>query len=145
MAKNTNVDETIATENTGTPEVPATGTVQVKSVAEAVKLYVTKHNDATPDQVETFLKQFGVNPAKATIRSQVAAARKELGLTKPKEKGPVDEIKTIFEAGYQTVAEVVEQLKEANIEAAEATVKTQVGKLRKEAGLGRKSFEINLD
>ena len=131
--------------NQKSEEVAATGTVKVTSIAAAVKLYVAKHNEATPDEVATFLEKYECVFAPATLRSQVAAARKDLGLTKPKEKGPVDEIKAIFEAGYQTVAEVVEQLKEANIEAAEATVKTQVGKLRKAAGLGRKTFEINLD
>ena len=62
-----------------------------------------------------------------------------------REKGPVEEIKTIFEAGFQSTAEVLEQLKELGITATEATVKTQVAKLRKAAGLGRKEFEITFD
>jgi LysM repeat protein len=118
-------------------------TVQVTSIAQAVLLYITRHNEAKVEDVIKFLEKNGVKAAAATIRSQVGAARKELGLTAERVKVPVEEIKAIFDAGYQTVAEVTEQLAELKLVATDAAIKTQVGKLRKAAGFGRQSFEIN--
>jgi predicted transcriptional regulator len=137
-------------ENTGAIEPentePAnTGKVVVKSVAEAVLVYVTRHNDATAETVAAFLEKIGMAAAPATINSQLNAARKKLGLTKERVAGPTEEIKAIFESGKRTAAEVIAQLEADGVSFKESTVKAQVTKLRKEAGLGRKTISIELD
>jgi len=139
MAKNES-QETVQDENIATPV-----RYEVKSVAEAVKMYIERHNEAKPDEVIAFLAKAGAQVSPATVRSQVAAARKNLGLTQPRVAAPVAEIKAAFEAGNITLAQVLEVLKANGIDASESTVRSQVTKLRKEAGLGRKTFTVSFE
>ena len=142
--KSTKQKDTTTMSKNESPEV-APVQYEVKSVAEAVKLYIERHNGAKPDEVIAFLTKAGAQVSPATVRSQVAAARKNLGLTQPRIAAPVAEIKAAFEAGSTTLAQVLEVLKANGIDASESTVRSQVTKLRKEAGMGRKTFTVSFE
>lgn len=132
-------------ENVQSEVVASATTVEVKSVAQAVQMYIERHNEAKAEEVIAFLTKAGAVVSPATVRSQVAAARKALGLTKPRIAAPVEAIKAAFEAGNTTLAQVLDSLKASGIDASESTVRSQVTKLRKEAGMGRKTFTVSFE
>lgn len=88
----------------------------------------------TVDQVVAVLSNQGKNPAINTVRTQVSSLRRAAGLT-DRSSGPVATIRKAFELGHVTVKDVTEYLASSSVDASAATVKTQVGKLRRDAGL----------
>ncbi len=77
-------------------------------------------------------------PSLATIRTQVGRLRNAAGLTESDRMGgPVSLIRTAFEAGATDVPTVVEAFQLAGASVPLATIRTQVGRLRKSAGLIR--------
>lgn len=76
---------------------------------------------------------------RATSKQEPAEPKRGRGRYSP--HGPVATIRRLFnDHGITTVAEMEEALRDEGVDASRATVKTQVGKLRKDAGLsaGRK-------
>ncbi len=99
----------------------------------------------TVPEMEIKLKEAGVEFSSNTVKTQVGKLRKEAGLTNgrrgrsPSGSGVLHEIRVAFnEKGLKTVAEVTKFLESKELDFSPATVKTQVGRLRKEEGLTNK-------
>lgn len=99
----------------------------------------------TVQEMEAKLKELKVECSPATIKTQVGRLRKEAGLTTgargraPATSGILYKIREAYnEKGLKTVAEVSKYLDGEKLEYSPATVKTQVGRLRKEEGLTNK-------
>ncbi len=86
-------------------------------------------------------RQADNRPSENTIKTQVGRLRREAGLSAAwRSTGPIALIRSAFDAGHTTVAEVVKHLEsQGQNDASPATIKTQVGKLRREAGLTKKA------
>lgn len=116
-------------------------------VAKIRELFGTGDGITTVPEMSAKLTEMGVSFSEATVKTQVGRLRREHGMTNgrggrgPSSTGIVATIRKNFSAGIQTVPEMVKAL-EADTEIGEfspATVKTQVGKLRREAGLTSKT------
>lgn len=92
----------------------------------------------TVEQVVAVLSEQGKQPSINTIRTQVSGLRRQAGLT-DRSGGPVATIRKAFELGNQDVKSITEYLASSGVDASTATIKTQVGKLRREAGLTKKA------
>lgn len=116
-------------------------------VAKIRELFSGGEGITTVPEMSVKLTEMGVTFSEATVKTQVGRLRREHGMTNgrggrgPSSTGIVATIRKNFAAGIQTVPEMVKAL-EADLEIGEfspATVKTQVGKLRREAGLTSKA------
>ena len=87
--------------------------------------------------IQWILEKRGKLPAYNTLRSQLTLLRQKAGLT-DRSNGPIATIKRAFAEGNLTVAKVTAYLDEHGVEASPATIRTQVGLLRRQAGIVRK-------
>lgn len=87
------------------------------------------------------IHDLGVVCSEATIRTQMGKLRKAYGLVSEgagrgtRGSGIVSKIKELFESGIQEISEMVKSLEALGLEFSPATVRTQMGKLRREAGI----------
>ncbi len=88
----------------------------------------------TVEEITAKLKsEYNLEPAAATLRTQVSKLRRQAGLTRTKSgSGNIERICQVFSDGAFTYKDVATQLVDSGI--AEATIRTQVSKLRKAAG-----------
>ena len=116
-------------------------------VAKIREMFKDGEGITTVPEMSAKLTEMGVSFSEATVKTQVGRLRREHGMTNgrggrgPSSTGIVATIRKNFAAGILTVPEMVKAL-EADLEIGEfspATVKTQVGKLRREAGLTSKA------
>lgn len=111
---------------------------QPTGILAAIREAFAKGIQTVPD-MEAHLVKLKVKTSPATVRTQMGKLRREAGLTEErKENGPVAWVKFLFESGAHTVEDVLEGAKENGVELNLATVRTQVGKLRREAGMTKK-------
>jgi hypothetical protein len=110
-------------------------------VAKIREAFKEGNGIVTLPEMLVHIKKLNIVCSEATIRTQVGRLRRAYNLAgesqrgaKPK-SGVVNEIKAQFADGKQTIAEVIAVLTEKGLTFSPSTVRTQVGILRKAAGL----------
>lgn len=125
---------------------PGTGSGKGRSnpegpVAKIREAFKDGNGIITVKEMVVHLTKMGVECSPATITTQVGKLRRAYNMTSESQRGSkpktgvVSTIRELFADGYVTIVAVQEQLKERNMEFSPSTVRTQVGILRKAAGL----------
>lgn len=108
------------------------------SVTKFIDHYVASHGEgATLSGVFDELKKKKMHAAEATVHTQFSQARKRHGIISARAEGPVAKIVKLFAEGngITSAAAMISYFHENQIEGSDATIRTQVQRLRKQYNL----------